>query len=269
MEFPIQIRKTPLLRVALGIPLLLLALRSIVIVPVGSVGITTLLGNASQEPINPGLHFRNPFSRLILFSTRTTELKEKILSPSKEGLLMSIDVSILYRVDPSKARDIYSTIGPDFKDVVLIPTFRSLVRATSARFDAISLYTLDRQRLAQEITDSLRTSLAPRGIIVESTPLRDIQPPANIMTAIQSKIEAQEENERMKFVLLKEKQESDRKRIAAQGTADAQRIISASLTEQIVQFRNVEAIEKLAGSTNSKIVIMGSSSRGAPFILQP
>lgn len=269
MELPIQIRKAPPFRVALGIAFVFLALRSFVIVPVGSVGIKIFLGNVSQQPLNPGIYLRNPFSRLILFSARTTELKEKILSPSKEGLLMSIDISILYRVDPSKARDIYSTIGPDFKDIVLIPTFRSLVRATSARFDAIGLYTQDRQRLAQEITVSLRESLAPRGIIVESTPLRDIQPPANIMTAIQSKIQAQEENERMKFVLLKEKQESDRKRIAAQGTADAQRIISASLTNQIVQYRNVEAIEKLAGSPNSKIVIMGSSSRGAPFILQP
>jgi regulator of protease activity HflC (stomatin/prohibitin superfamily) len=269
MEFPIQIRKTSPFRVALGISFLFLALRSFVIVPVGSIGITTLLGGGSQQPLNPGIHLRNPFSRLFLFSTRTTELKEQILSPSKEGLLMSVDISILYRVDPSKAREIYSTIGPDFKNIVLIPTFRSIVRATSARFDAISLYTLDRQRLEREITDSLRATLAPRGIIVESTPLRNIQPPANIMTAIQSKIQAQEENERMKFVLLKEQQESDRKRIAAQGTADAQRIISASLTNQIVQFRNVEAIEKLAGSPNSKIVIMGSSSRGAPLILQP
>jgi regulator of protease activity HflC (stomatin/prohibitin superfamily) len=269
MEFPIQIRKIPPLRVALGISFLFLALRSFVIVPVGSVGITTLMGNPSQQPLNPGIYLRNPFSRLVLFSARTTELKEKISSPSKEGLLMSIEISILYRVDPSKARDIYSTIGPDFKDIVLIPTFRSLVRAKSARFDAISLYTLYRQRLAQEITDSLRASLAPRGIIVESTPLRDVLPPANVMAAIQSKIQAQQENERMKYVLLKEKQESDRKRIAAQGTADAQRIVSASLTNQIIQYRNVEAIEKLADSPNSKIVIMGSSSRSAPFVLQP
>ena len=143
------------------------------------------------------------------------------------------------------------------------------MRSTTARFDAINLYTFDRQRLAQEVTNALRASLGPRGIIVESTPLRDVLPPENVMTSIQGKIQAQQANERMRFVLLKDKQESDRKRIAAQGTADAQRIVSASLTNQIIQLRNVEAIEKLAASPNSTIVILGSSSRGAPFILQP
>ncbi|MGB8700600.1 MAG: prohibitin family protein [Thermosynechococcaceae cyanobacterium] len=265
-----RFKKFPFILIALGgIGLLVALLRSLVAVPAGSVGIVDLYGRLSGDTLPPGLHFKNPLAKVTFFSTQTKELKETAQAPSKEGLMVTLDVSILYRLDPAKAREVYQTIGTEYDQVILVPQFRSLIRNSSAQFDAIALYTSQRQALSQQLRDDLHKILAPKGILVEDTPLRNVVLPENVQNSVQAKIQAEQDSERMKFVLQKERQESDRKRIEAQGTADAQRIIAQGLSDRILQFRQIEATEKLAQSQNAKIVIVGADQKSPPLILQP
>jgi prohibitin 1 len=253
----------------LGFGLIMAVFRSLVAVPAGFVGIVDLYGQVSTETLSPGLHFKNPLAKVTFFSTQTKEIKETAQAPSKEGLMVTLDVSILYRLDPAKAREIYTTIGTEYDQVVLIPQFRSLIRNSSAQFDAIALYTSQRVALSQQLRDNLQKVMAPKGILVEETPLRNVVLPENVLNSVQAKIQAEQDSERMKFVLQKERQESDRKRIEAQGTADAQKIISQGLSDRILQFRQIEATEKLAQSQNAKIVIVGADQKSPPLILNP
>lgn len=254
---------------AIGIGLLIALIRSIQVIPTGEIGITDLYGQVSDQPLTPGVHLKNPLARTIKFSTQTREAKEVLEAPTKEGMTLSVDLSILYRIDPAKAKTLYQTVGTNYEEVILVPQVRSLIREATANYEANALYTRDRQRLSQQLRENLNKTLSDRGIIIEDTPLRNVKLPDAIEQAIQQKLKAEQESQQMKFVLDKERQEADRKRIAAQGDADAQRILSQGLSDRALQFRQIEAMQKLAESQNSKVVIMGSGEQKAPILLQP
>lgn len=253
----------------IGLGAFVTLVKSIAIIPVGKVGVTDLFGQISEQTLDPGVHFKHPLAKVVKFSTQTKEVKETAQAPSKEGLTVTVDVSILYRLDPAKAKQIYQTIGTNYEEVILIPQFRSLIRAATASYESKTLYTTNRENLSQQLRDSLNKTLNARGIFVEDTPLRNVSLPKDVQQSIQAKLQAEQDSERMQFVLQKERQESERKRIEAQGNADAQRILSQSLSDRVIQFRQIEATQRLAESQNAKVIILGGDQKGTPMILQP
>ncbi|MBD2693044.1 prohibitin family protein [Anabaena catenula] len=242
--------------------------RLLVTVPPGNVGIVNLFGKVSDNTLDSGVHVVNPFAKVLNFSTRLKDIKENIDTTSQEGLSLNLDVSLQYRLDPQKAAIVYKTIGTDEKQLI-ISRFRSTVRAITANYPASAVYSTKRQEIVQKINQQLTQEIPSLGFIVDQALLRNVKMPETLQTAIQEKLKAEQENEQMKFVLQKERQEAERKTIEAKGIADAQKIISSGLTNQVLQLRTIEATEKLAQSNNSKIVVIGSEKGGIPILIQP
>jgi regulator of protease activity HflC (stomatin/prohibitin superfamily) len=233
------------------------------------VGVLTLFGRVTGDVLPEGTHLVNPFKGNNTMSIRTQELKETASVPSEEGLVMTMDTSLLFRLNPEKAAEVYQRIGPQFVDVVVEPNMRSAIRSVTAAHNASALYTGGREEVAQKIYDELTHQLGSRGIEVQSVLLRDIQLPAMLKTSIEAKQQAEQEALRMTFVLQKEKQEADRKRIEAQGVRDFQQTVSQGISQQLLEWKGIEATEKLADSNNAKVVIIGNSKNGLPLIMEP
>ncbi len=241
--------------------------RTLIIIPAGNVGVVELFGQVSQRPLNPGVHLVNPFAEVEDFSTRLRDIKETIEATSQEGLAFNIDVSLQYRLEPNKAADVYKTIGTEETDII-ISRFRSLVRETTASYPAEAIYSSKRQEVANQLRQRLSEQLAPLGFVVDQALLREVQLPETLQAAVQQKLATEQESQQMKFTLEKERQEAERKRIEARGTADAQKVISQALNPQFLRLKEIEAMEKLAGSNNAKVVIMGGESGGTPVMFQ-
>ncbi|NWF59862.1 MAG: prohibitin family protein [Fischerella sp.] len=242
--------------------------RLLVMVPPGNVGVIHLFGQVSDNTLNPGVHVMNPFAKVLNFSTRLKDVKENVDATSQEGLSLNLDVSLQYKLDPQKAATVYKTIGMDEKELV-ISRFRSTIRAITANYPAAAVYSTKRQQIVQQLDQQLIQQLLPLGFVVEEALLRNVKMPDSLQAAIQEKLKAEQENQQMKFVLEKERQEAERKRIEAKGIADSQKIISGGLSNSVLQLRAIEATEKLAESPNSKIVVFGSEKGTLPILVQP
>lgn len=240
---------------------------SLAYVPPGHVGVLTLFGRVTGQVLPEGTHFVNPLKRNYRMTVRTVELQETASVPSNEGLIVTLDTSLLFRLDPQRAFEVFRSIGPNYVDVVVVPNFRSAIRGVTASNTANALYTGEREAVAQKIAEELRRELEPRGITIESVLLREVQLPPMLKQAIEAKQQAEQEALRMNFVLQKEKQEAERKRIEAAGIADFQKIVAQGISQQLLTWKGIEATEKLASSQNSKVVVIGSGSSGLPLIL--
>ncbi len=256
-----------LLASVLAVAILLLLFRSITFIPAGHVGVVTLFGRVTGEALREGAHLINPLARVHEMSVRTQEVKETAAVPSQEGLILRLDTSLLFRLNPSRAAEVYQTIGPEYIDVVIEPSLRSAIRGATAANSASALYTASRELVAREIEGDLVKTLKGRGVIVEAVLLRDIQPPETLRQAIEAKQQAEQDALRMQFVLEKEKREAERKRIEAQGIADFQRIVTQGISEPLLQWKGIEATEKLAASPNTKVIVIGGGKSGLPLIL--
>jgi len=243
-------------------------LQCFTVIPAGNVGVIDFFGTVTDRPITAGINFVNPLAQVIKFSTQTQEHKETMQVLSREGLTIGLELSVLYRLNPDSAARVYKTIiGGDYENIVLIPQFRSISRAVTASFQASALYSTERDRLGLAIQEELARMVAPRGVTVESTPLRNVALPSQLTEAIEQKQRADQESQRMEFILTKEKQEADRKRIEAKGIADFQTIVAAGISEQLLRWKGIEATEKLANSTNTKVIIVGAGKDGLPIIM--
>jgi regulator of protease activity HflC (stomatin/prohibitin superfamily) len=244
---------------------------SVVTVPAGHVAVITLFGDVSKRILPEGIHLINPLAAVTEMSVRTQELKEQASVFSSEGLTVTLDTSLLYRLDAGQAAEAFQKIGPRYVEVVLEPNLRSAIRAVTALHSANALYTAGREEVAQQIQEALVKELKrlPAGpaIIIEAILLRDVQLPPMLKTSIEQKQQAEQDSLRMSFVLQKEKQEAERKRIEAQGISDFQRIVAAGISQQLLEWKGIEATEKLAASNNTKIVVIGSGKNGLPLIL--
>jgi prohibitin 1 len=255
----------PLLVVILGVVLAVSQL--ITVIPAGNVGVVDFFGSVSPGTLKAGVNLVNPMARIIRFSVKTNELKEVMDVPSKEGLTVQLEVSALYHLDPEKAAEVYKSVGESYVEIILVPQFRSVARGVTAMYDAKALYTSEREVLTQMILSDLRKIVEPRGISVEATPLRKVGLPSGLTQAIEEKLRAEQDSQRMEFVLLKEKQEAERKRIEAQGIADFQKIVTAGISEPLLRWKGIEATEKIAASQNAKVIIIGAGKDGLPLIL--
>ncbi len=248
--------------------LVILLFSSITRVGTGHVGVLTLFGKVqSGETLGEGIHFINPLKTNNELSIQTQTLKESASVPSSEGLMMSLDTSLIYHLNPDRAAEVFQRIGADYENVVVEPTLRSAIREATASHTANALYTGEREMVAKQIYDQVSTQLKERGLTVENVLLRDIQLPTALKAAIEAKQQAEQESLAMNFRLQKETQEAQRKRIEAAGVRDFQQIVAQGITPSLLEWKGIEATENLAKSPNSKVVVIGNSKNGLPLIL--
>jgi len=236
-------------------------------VPAGNVGIKDFFGSVSSSTLTPGIGVVVPLTSVVRMSVQTQEIKEVAEVPSKEGLILYLETSLLFQLDPAKATDIYKTVGRDYVATIVEPQFRSAIREITSSYEAKALYSAERERIGGEIMDLFRRTAGGRGIIAQQVLLRKINLPPVVANAIQEKLRREQEAEQMKFVLQKEQQEAERKRIEAQGIADFQKIVAQGISAQLLEWKGIEATEKLAASTNAKVVVIGNPKTGLPIIL--
>ena len=246
--------------------IVLLASCGMTTVDTGKVGVLTLFGRVTGEQLPEGFHFKNPLAKVTELSVRTQEEKEIAEVPSSEGLLIRLEASLLYRLKAGSATDVFQKIGPDYLAVLVVPNLRSVMRSVTASHTASALYSEARDTVAQQMLAELKRSVEPRGIFIENVLLRDIGLPATLKSSIEAKQQAEQDAQRMNFVLQKEKQEAERKRIEAQGISDFQRIVTQGISQPLLDWKGIEATMEIAKSPNAKVVVIGNTKNGLPVI---
>ena len=239
-------------------------------VETGHVGVLTMFSKVELNDTLPeGLHLINPLKSVHEMSVQTQSIKETASVPSAEGLMLSLDTTLIFHLDRARAANVYQSVGTDYAEKIVDPNLRSSIRGITATHNANALYTGAREEVAQKIEDELKRILAPQGILIESVLLRDVQLPAMLRQSIEAKQQAEQDALRMSFILQKEKQEAERKRIEAQGISDFQHIVAQGISPQLLEWKGIEATEKIATSSNAKIVIIGNTKNGLPLIFEP
>lgn len=241
-------------------------LASCVTIREGEVGVKRKLGKYADKPYTSGLKIYNPFvSKIVKISTQTENMEVGLSIPSKEGLTIQSEVSILYNIDRRKAPQILRNIGVDYERNVILPVFRSAVSDVSSRFFAKDMHTGERATIEKAIKEQMMTLLDGKGIEVEAVLLKSIKLPRSLATAIEAKLEAEQQAQQMEFVIQQARQEAEQKRVEAAGIRDAQIIISEGLDAKILQFKSIEAFQELANSPNAKVIITDGD---LPMIMQ-
>lgn len=247
--------------------LAVLALSSCTVVRQGEVGVKRTLGKIRPAAVQEGVIGYNPLiTRIIKVPTRTINIEVRAPLPSKEGLTVQSDVSILYRVEGEHAPKVIEKIGRNYDDVVILPVFRSAVADVASRYYAKDMHTGQRAEIERAIRELMMTQLKDRGFAVESVLLKSIALPPGLTKAIEDKLEAEQDAQRMQFILDKERQEAQRRVIEAEGVRDAQKIINEGLTPMLIKFKSIEAFNKLASSPNSKVIFTNGD---APLLMSP
>nr|WP_294933764.1 prohibitin family protein [uncultured Flavobacterium sp.] len=244
----------------------------------GQVGVKALYGKVQPDILESGLHVVNPLLDITTFDIQTQnytmsaihdegskEGDDAIRVLSNDGLEVVIDLTVLYRISPEDAPKIFKQIGENYADKIVRPVTRTRIRDNAVYYDAVALYSTKRNEFQQRIYKSIEDDFRKRGLVLEQLLIRNINLPASVKTTIESKINAEQEAQKMQFVLQKEKQEAERKRVEAQGIADYQRIISLGLTDKQLQYEQIKAQKEIATSNNAKIIFMGKGS--APVII--
>lgn len=220
------------------------------------IGVKRTLGKLNKKVYKPGMVVINPFVEgVVKLPSRTENLEVKLALPSKEGLNVRCEISILYRINPDHAVKILEQSGEDYVDDILLPVFRSAAADVSARFLAKDMHTAKRAEIEKSVRDQMMVYLEARGLEIEAVLMKSVQLPQGLANAIEAKLEAEQSAQRMEFVIKEQELEARRKLIAAEAERDAQLIIAQGLTDKILEFRRIEAIQQLAASPNSKIVI--------------
>jgi regulator of protease activity HflC (stomatin/prohibitin superfamily) len=246
----------------------------------GHVGVKVFFGQVKPDVIYEGLNFVNPLIDVKEMSTQTQNYTmsgtysegqkqgdDAIRVLSNDGLEVVIDLTILYRVIPSLAPKIYQSIGIDYEDKVIRPITRTNIRESASYYNAIDLFAEKRESFELAIRERIEKEFKERGLLLEQLLVRRIALPESVKESIEHKITAVQDAERMKFVLQKEQQEAERKRVEARGVADAQKIVNEGLSDRILQFEMIKVQKELVSSPNSKIIILGGSKSTTPFII--
>jgi regulator of protease activity HflC (stomatin/prohibitin superfamily) len=235
---------------------LLTILSSCAVVRQGEVGVKRTIGKIQEKPLSEGARLFNPIvTTIIKLPTRTINMEVNLPLPSKEGLTVQSEVSILYRLVGEYAPSIIEKLGTNYEQVVILPVFRSAVADISSQYFAKDMHTGQRAVIEKDIKRLMETQLKDRGFVIESVLLKSINLPTGLRRAIEEKLEAEQDAQRMEFTLNKERQEATRKIIEAEGVRNAQKIISEGLTPMLLRYKTIEAFNKLATSPNTKVVI--------------
>jgi len=250
----------------------------IVQIGAGEIGVKKLFGKVQNDVLSSGLHFIDPLLDVEKMDIKTQNYTmsgvhdegtksgdDAIRALTADGLEVVIDLTVLYRVLPTDAPNIVRETGLDFTDKIVRPLARTKIRDNAVYYEAVSLYSSKRDEFQARIFKSIEADFKKRGLVLEQLLVRNITLPQMVKNAIEQKITAEQDAQKMQFVLQKERQEAERKRVEAQGIADYQHIISESLTDRQLQYEQIKAMKDLAGSTNAKMVIMGKGN--TPVIL--
>jgi regulator of protease activity HflC (stomatin/prohibitin superfamily) len=273
---PLRPHSTLIKGIGFGVILIGILSASLIQIEPGQVGVQKLFGKVSNNILESGLNFKNPLVEVVPFDIKTQNYTmsgvptegevtgdDAIRVLSADGLEVVIDLTVLYKVIPTEAPNILKKIGTDYRDVIVRPVCRTRIRDNAVYYDAVALYSSKRDEFQDRIFKGIETVFSSRGLLLEQLLVRNITLPASVKTAIESKINAEQEAQKMTYVLQKEKQEAERKRVEAQGIADYQKIISLSLTDKQLQYEMIKAI---TNSPNAKLIIMGGG-KGTPVIL--
>jgi len=249
------------------------------VVESGEVGVKTLFGKVNNDVLYSGLNIVNPMMKVTTFDVKTQNYTmsgvndeggkvgdDAIRVLSADGLEVIIDLSVLFKVKPSATPEILRTIGTDYLDKIVRPIARTAIRDNAVSYDAVALYSSKRDEFQNKIFNTINKSFTKRGLELEQLLVRNITLPASVKTTIESKINAEQDAQKMTFVLQKERQEAERKRVEAQGIADYQRILSTGLSDKQLQYETIKAQKEIALSPNTKVIIMGNG-KNAPIIL--
>lgn len=222
----------------------------------GEVGMKQTFGRLKPYVYPQGLVGFNPFvTQIVKVPTRTVNLEVQLSLPSKDGLNIRAEISILYRIHPEQAPKVVEEIGLNYEEVVILSVFRSAAADVCSRFLAKDMYTDSRMKIEGEIRQQMQDILQVRGFDIENVLLKSIGLPAGLTRAIEEKLEAEQNAERMNFELQREELEAQRRIIEAKGIRDAQQIIEAGLTDKIIQWQSIEAFRSLANSSGAKLII--------------
>lgn len=250
-----------------GAALFLWCVLSIRTVPPAHIGIPVTFGHVGSRPLPAGLHILNPVVSVVTMNLKTQLLYSENIVPTQEGLNVELDVSLLYHVDLSKVTEIFLQLGEAYEETLILPELQSAVRGLTSEVSAKALYTSGRMDIHDKLKKELEEKLTPRGIVLEDVLLKGIKLPKQLTDAIELKAQAEQESARMEFVLSKERQEADRKKVEASGISAFQKIVSEGISSQLLQWKGIEATEKLANSKNAKIVVMGNTKDSLPVLL--
>lgn len=244
----------------------------------GQVGVKKLFGKVQNDVLGSGLHFVNPLIEVEKLDIKTLNYTmsgvhdegtqsgdDAIKVLTADGLEVTIDLSVLYRVVQTEAPRLLRETGINYEDKIVRPLTRTRIRDNAVYYEAIALYSTRRDEFQQRIFKSIESDFRTRGLLLEQLLVRNITLPQSVKTTIEQKINAEQEAQKMQFILQKERQEAERKRVEAQGIVDYQRIISEGLTEKQLQYESIKAQLELSKSQNSKIIIMGRGN--TPVIL--
>jgi regulator of protease activity HflC (stomatin/prohibitin superfamily) len=247
-------------------------------VDAGYVGVKALFGKVQNETLSSGLNMINPLMSVTDIDIRTQNYTmsgihdegersgdDAIRVLTRDGLEVTIDLSVLYRVNAGNAPKLIQMVGVEFKDKIIRPVTRTKIRDNAVYYDAVELYSTKRDEFQTRIFKGIDDEFNKRGLILENLLVRNISLPQTVKLTIESKINAEQDAQKMQFVLQKEKQEAERKRVEAQGIADYQRIISEGLTEKQLRYEQIKAYKEIASSTNTKVIIM--PDKGSNVIL--
>lgn len=270
---------------------------SCVVIRPGEVGVRQRLGRINDQALSEGPRSYNPFtSTIVTLPTRTVNLEIRSNLPSKEGLTISSDISILYRIMPNEAPNILREIGRSYEQQIILPVFRSASADVTARFLAKDMHSGERSVIETQIRDRMAEILEDKGIVVENVLLKSIQLPQGLARSIEEKLQAEQDAQRMVFVKQQEQADAERRTIQAEGDrsaaiiqadadrqqleiraagqanailleanaqAEANKKLAEALEPQILQYRAIEAFYRMSTSDNAKVIITSSDS---PFL---
>ncbi len=277
-SFSLKNLKDPLPKIGIGLKVFGLVIiiigflaSTIVQINAGQVGVKTLFGKVQTDIVTSGLNIVNPLVDVVRFDTKTQNYTmsgihdegdrsgdDAIRVLTEDGLEVVIDLSVLYRLVPGDAPKIVREIGVDYRDKIVRPITRTRIRDNAVFYNAIDLYSNKRDEFQARIFKTIENDFKSRGLVLEQLLVRNITLPETVKRSIEEKIKAEQDAQKMTFVLSKEKQEAERKRVEAQGIADYQRIINIGLTNNQLQYEQIKALKEIALSPNSKVIIMGN-----------
>ena len=279
LGFPLSARLAVVQWVGLVLGVVFTLASMAVIVPAGRAGVLVLFGSVGKDPLASGLHFVNPFARVVELEVRTRNYTmssihdegprrgdDSIAVITSDGLTVKLDVTVLYALELARTPEIYRTLGEEIEERFIRSEIRSAIRDSAANLQATELYSVKRQGFVDQVIKVLTGRFQARGIQLEQVLLRDVKLPEQITRAINDKIAADQEAQKMAFVLQKEKQEAERKRIEAEGQARAQQIVSQSLTPQILEYQRIQALRDIGAKGN---LIITSGGGATPLIQVP
>jgi regulator of protease activity HflC (stomatin/prohibitin superfamily) len=261
---------TPLRIAGLVIILIGIVITSVIQIDAGEVGVKKLFGKVQKDVLGSGLHFINPLLEIHKLDIKTQNYTmsgvhdegtrsadDAIRVLTSDGLEVTIDLSVLYRLNSQDAPRLLQETGADYENKIVRPITRTRIRDNAVYYDAIALYSTKRDEFQQRIFKNIESDFAKRGLMLENLLVRNITLPQSVRATIEQKINAEQDAQKMQFVLQKEKQEAERKRVEAQGISDYQKIINESLTERQLQYESIKAQLEIAKSQNSKVIFLG------------